>query len=99
MRSFAVEVAAGDFAFAAGHRRLAISLLVGTLNSAAAFSIAACSSGASTSGSQTALLSLDLGDGATICGSARVSRTLQWAPSRTHLRGIVTLIKGPCDIF
>jgi hypothetical protein len=43
---------------AAGHRRIAISLLVGTLNSAAAFSIAAASSGASTSPSQMALLAI-----------------------------------------
>jgi hypothetical protein len=28
----ALEITAGDFAFAAGHRRTAISLLAGTLN-------------------------------------------------------------------
>jgi hypothetical protein len=42
-------VCTGDFAFAVGHRLNAISLLAGTLYSAAAFSIAAASSGASTS--------------------------------------------------
>jgi hypothetical protein len=36
MRPFPLEIAASDFAFAAGHRRTAISLLAGTLNSAAA---------------------------------------------------------------
>jgi hypothetical protein len=56
MRPFALKVSAGDFALAAGHRRIAISLLAGTLNSAAAFSIAVVSSGASTAPSQTALL-------------------------------------------
>jgi hypothetical protein len=40
-RPFALEITAGDFAFAAGHRRNAISLVAGTLNSAASFSIAA----------------------------------------------------------
>jgi hypothetical protein len=39
---------AGDFALAAGHRRIAINLLAGTLNSTAPFSIATASSGAST---------------------------------------------------
>jgi hypothetical protein len=58
MRPFALEIAAGDFALAAGHRLYAISLLAGTLNSLAAFSIAAASSGASTSPSQTALLAI-----------------------------------------
>jgi len=38
--------------------RIAISLLAGTLNSAAAFSIAVASSGASTSPSQTPLLAI-----------------------------------------
>jgi hypothetical protein len=45
MRPFALEIAAGDFPFAAGHRRIAISLLAGTLNSAAAFSMVVASSG------------------------------------------------------
>jgi hypothetical protein len=58
MRPVSLEVVAGDFALAAGHRRIAISLLAGTLNSAAAFSIAAASSAASTSPSQTALLAI-----------------------------------------
>jgi hypothetical protein len=40
MRPFALEITAGDFAFAAGHLRIAISLLAGTLNSTAAFSMA-----------------------------------------------------------
>jgi hypothetical protein len=31
MRPFALEINAGDFAFAAGHRRIAIGLLSGTL--------------------------------------------------------------------
>ena len=54
----ALEIATGDFGFAAGHRLTAISLEAGTLNSAAAFSIAVASSGASTSPSQTALLAI-----------------------------------------
>jgi hypothetical protein len=58
MRPFGLEITAGDFAFAAGHRRIAISLLAATLNSAAAFSIAAASSTASTSPSHTALLAI-----------------------------------------
>jgi hypothetical protein len=33
MRPFALEITARDFAFAAGHRLTAISLLAGTLNS------------------------------------------------------------------
>jgi hypothetical protein len=53
MRPSALEITAGDFAFATDHRRIAISLLAGTLNSTAAFSID--SSSASTSPSQTAL--------------------------------------------
>ena len=57
VRPFTLEFTAGDFAFA-GHGRIAISLLAGTLNSAAACSIAAASSGASTSPSQTALLAI-----------------------------------------
>jgi hypothetical protein len=48
MRPVAREIGAGDFAFAAGHRLTAISLLAGILNSAAAFSIAVASSAAST---------------------------------------------------
>jgi hypothetical protein len=57
MRPFALEVTAVDFAFAAGiYRSIAISLLAGTLNSPAAFSIAAASSSASTAPSQTDLL-------------------------------------------
>jgi hypothetical protein len=43
MRPSALEIAAGDFALAAGHLRIAISLLAGTLNSAALFSMAAAS--------------------------------------------------------
>jgi hypothetical protein len=46
MRPSALEVTAGDFALAVGHRRIAIGLLSGTLNSAAAFSSVAASSGA-----------------------------------------------------
>jgi hypothetical protein len=38
MRPFALAITAVDFAFAAGHRRIAISFVAGTLNSAAAFS-------------------------------------------------------------
>jgi hypothetical protein len=45
MRPFGLEITAGYFAFAAGHLRIAIRLLAGTLNSSAAFSIAACESG------------------------------------------------------
>jgi hypothetical protein len=37
---FRVEITAGDFAFAAAHRRVAISFVTGTLNSAASFSMA-----------------------------------------------------------
>jgi hypothetical protein len=58
MRPFALEIAAGDFAIAAGHRRIAISLVTGTLNSTAAFSMAVASSEASTVPSQTALLAI-----------------------------------------
>jgi hypothetical protein len=49
---------AGDFALTASSSRIAMSLLAGTLNSAAAFSIAVASSGASTSRSQTALAAI-----------------------------------------
>jgi hypothetical protein len=42
-RPVALEITGGDFAFAAGHRRIATSLVAGTLNSTAAFSIVACS--------------------------------------------------------
>jgi hypothetical protein len=49
MGTFTLEIIAGDFVFAPSHRRIAISLLTATLNSAAPFSIAAASSGASTS--------------------------------------------------
>jgi ribosomal protein L18 len=48
MRQVALEVGARDFALAAGHRLNVISLLAGTLNSAAAFAVAAASSSAST---------------------------------------------------
>jgi hypothetical protein len=34
-RPFPLEIAADDFSFAAGHRRIAISFVAGTLNSAA----------------------------------------------------------------
>jgi hypothetical protein len=47
MRPSALEINAGDFAFPAGHRRIAISPLAATLNSAAPLSIAVASSGAS----------------------------------------------------
>jgi hypothetical protein len=40
MRPFPLEITAGDIASAVGHRRIAISLLAGTLYSAAPFSIA-----------------------------------------------------------
>jgi hypothetical protein len=40
VRPFPLGIAAGDFTFAAGHLRNAISFVAGTLNSAAAFSIA-----------------------------------------------------------
>jgi hypothetical protein len=40
VRPFPLEIAAGDFTFAAGHHRNAISFVAGTLNSAAAFSMA-----------------------------------------------------------
>jgi hypothetical protein len=55
VRPITPKVGPGDFALAASHRRVAISLLAGTLNSAAAFSIAAASSGASTWPNLTAL--------------------------------------------
>jgi hypothetical protein len=58
MPSSAFEIAAGDFAFAVGHRLTAISLFPSTLNSAAALSIAVASSQASTSPRQTALLAI-----------------------------------------
>jgi hypothetical protein len=53
-----LEIAAGDFAFAGDRRRIAVSLLAGTLNSAATISMAVAPSGASTSPSQTALLAI-----------------------------------------
>jgi hypothetical protein len=40
MRPSALEIVAGDFAFAPGHRRIPISRLTDAPNSAAAFSIA-----------------------------------------------------------
>jgi hypothetical protein len=49
------EIVAGDFAFAMGHRRIGISLLAGTLNSVAPFSIAVTSFAASTVPSRVAL--------------------------------------------
>jgi hypothetical protein len=55
MRPVSLKVGTGDFAFAAGHRRIAISLVADTLNSAAPFSIAASASGASAVPSRTAL--------------------------------------------
>jgi hypothetical protein len=55
MRPSALEISAGDFAIAAGHRRISISLLASTLNSAAAFSVAVASFGASTVPSQNGL--------------------------------------------
>src|SRR5258706_10120543 len=56
MRPFALEVDAGDFAFAPCHRRcVAISLLAGMLRSFATFSIASRSSVASTVPSHMAL--------------------------------------------
>jgi hypothetical protein len=55
---FPLEIVAGDFAFAAGHRPIAIGLVAGTSNSAAAFSIAVPSSSASTWPSQTALAAI-----------------------------------------
>jgi hypothetical protein len=53
-----LEITVGDFSFAAAHRRIAISLLAGTLYSAAAFSIAVASSGASTVPTHRALLAI-----------------------------------------
>jgi hypothetical protein len=47
MRPSALEIVAGDFALAARHRRITISVMAGTSNSAEAFSIAAASSGVS----------------------------------------------------
>jgi hypothetical protein len=58
MRPFALEIAAGDFALAAGHRLTTSSLVAGTLNSVAAFSNAAALSGASTMPSHTAFLAI-----------------------------------------
>jgi hypothetical protein len=55
---YALEIAAGDFAFAAGHRRSAVNLLASAPNSAAPFSIAVASSTASTARSHTALLAI-----------------------------------------
>jgi hypothetical protein len=48
VRSVSSKIGTGDFISAAGHRRIAVSLLACTLNSAAAFSIAVTSSAAST---------------------------------------------------
>jgi hypothetical protein len=58
MRPFALKVGTGDFAPAPGHRRIAICLLTGTLNSTAPFLIAAALSGASISPGETALLAI-----------------------------------------
>jgi hypothetical protein len=51
-----LEISARDFALPAGHRLTTSSLLDGTLNSAAAFSMAAAPLGASTIPSHTAFL-------------------------------------------
>jgi hypothetical protein len=40
MRSFTLEIVAGDLAFATGYLRITIGLLAATMNSAAALSIA-----------------------------------------------------------
>jgi hypothetical protein len=53
-----LEIAAGDFALAAGYRLTTSSFVAGTLNSSAAFSIAARSSGASTIPSHRAFLAI-----------------------------------------
>jgi hypothetical protein len=58
MRPFAPEIAAGDFALATDDRRIAISLFAGTLNSAAPFSIAVATSGASIVPSRTAFAAI-----------------------------------------
>jgi hypothetical protein len=55
MRPFTLAITAGDFAFAADHLPYPICLVAATLNSAAAFSIAAASSDVSTSPIQMAL--------------------------------------------
>jgi hypothetical protein len=56
--SVSLKVGTGDLAFAAGHRRMAISLVAGTLNLVAAFSIAMASSAASTVPCRTALAAI-----------------------------------------
>jgi hypothetical protein len=43
MRPFMMKIGPSDFALAGGHRRIAISLLASTLNSATPFSIAGVS--------------------------------------------------------
>jgi hypothetical protein len=58
MRPFALEIVAGNFALSAGHRRIAISLVAGTLNSAAPLSIAVASSGASMTPRKAALAAI-----------------------------------------
>jgi hypothetical protein len=58
MRPVSLKVGAGDFAVAAGHRRIAISFVADASNPTAAFSMAAAWSGASTSPSKTALLAI-----------------------------------------
>jgi hypothetical protein len=69
-----IEITVGDFSFAAAHRRIAISPLAGTLSSAAAFSIAVASLGASTVPTHSALLAI------------LYSRRLQRFPSLHHAR-------------
>ncbi len=56
VRPVSLKVGTGDFAVTTDHRRVAVNLVAGTLNSATAFSVAAGSSGASTWPSQTDLL-------------------------------------------
>jgi hypothetical protein len=50
-----LKIGPGSFALAASRRRIAISFVAGTLDSAAAFSIAVASPGASTTSSRICL--------------------------------------------
>jgi hypothetical protein len=56
MQPSALEINAGDFPLAAGHRRIALSFVAGTLNSAVNSAVAA--SGAATAPSRTAFAAI-----------------------------------------
>jgi hypothetical protein len=73
------KVGTGYFALTIGHRLTTSSLLAGTLNSAAAFSIAVCSSGASTMPSHAARMQM------TLVGLFRKQRLMTWLAKKLLL--------------